>query len=200
MVPACAPRAAKPPDPHQGNQLMTDKPNTVESLIAKQDIRDALARYARGVDRADGALLKSCYHADAVEEHGNTYTGLAHAYVDGAVERLARLKHPMAHYLCNTDIDLDLEAGVAFVETYILTFARFDDKEGKAHDTLTGGRLVDRFEYRDGVWKIAHRKMAFDWNRDAPENETWCLGLFKPDAPGMIMGKRGQEDLSYQRF
>lgn len=179
---------------------MDIQPNNLKSLLAKQDIQDALARYARGVDRADGDLLKSCYHEDAIEEHGNTYTGPAHAYVDGAVERMAKLKHPMAHYLCNVHMDIDLKAGIAFVESYLLTFARFDNRAGEPNDTLTGGRIVDRFECREGVWKIAHRKMAFDWNRDAPSNETWCLGMFKPDAPGMIMGQRGTGDLSYQRF
>ncbi|WP_417450322.1 nuclear transport factor 2 family protein [Kordiimonas sp.] len=173
--------------------------NTVETMLAKQDIRDVLTNYARAVDRADAPLLKSCYHADAIEEHGNTYTGPAHAYADGAAERLMKLKHPMAHYVCNIHVDLDLEAGVAFVESYLLTFARFD-KGQEPWDTLTGGRIVDRFECRDGEWKIAHRKMAFDWNRDMPVAEGWCLGLFKPEDPRVIMGTRGSADLSYQRF
>jgi hypothetical protein len=34
----------------------------LERALATQEIRDVLARYARGVDRADGPLLKSCYH------------------------------------------------------------------------------------------------------------------------------------------
>ena len=38
--------------------------NTLETMLAKQDIADCLARYARGVDRADGELLHSCYFDD----------------------------------------------------------------------------------------------------------------------------------------
>ncbi len=179
---------------------MSYPPNTLETLIAKQDIQDVLARYARGVDRADADLLLSCYHADAIEEHGSTYKGPAHEYVLGAVERLAKLSHPMAHYVSNVHVEFLDDGETAWVESYVLTFARFDDKSGQAHDTLTGGRLADRFERRGGIWRIAHRKMAFDWNRDAPANETWCLGLFNPDDPKMVMGKRGREDLSYSRF
>ncbi len=171
--------------------------NTVETMLAKQDILDVLARYARGVDRADGELLKSCYHPDAVEEHGSTYAGPAHAYVDGAIERMKSLTHPMAHYLASSHIELDGET--AQVESYLFTFARFE-KDGEPFDTLTGGRLIDRFERRDGEWKIAHRTMAFDWNRDAPMAETWCLGLFKPEDPRMVMGTRGEEDLSYKKL
>lgn len=175
---------------------MNTDPNTLETLLAKQDITDVIMRYARGTDRADGPLLKSCYHDDAIEEHGSTYSGPAHDYVDGAVKRISQMG-VMAHYVCNICIDLD--GDTAYVETYVLTFARFE-KDGEPWDTQTGGRIVDRFERRDGVWKIAHRKMAFDWNRDAPSREGWCLGMFKPDDPGMVMGRKGAEDLSYQRF
>ncbi|TNE66149.1 MAG: nuclear transport factor 2 family protein [Alphaproteobacteria bacterium] len=173
--------------------------NTIETMLAKQDIRDVIYNYARAIDRGDGPLLKSCYHADAMEEHGNTYTGLAHPYADGAAERVKKLKHPMAHYVCNIHIDLDLVADIAYVESYLFTFARFE-KDGEPWDTLTGGRIVDRFERRGGDWKIAYRKMAFDWNRDMPAAEGWCLGLFKPEDPRMILGARGEGDLSYSRF
>lgn len=170
--------------------------NTLESLLAKQDITDCLARYARGVDRGDADLLHSCYFDDSIEEHGSSFTGNARDYVSGAMKRLAKAG-VMAHYLCNAHIELD--GDTAWVESYLLTFARFGTADAPV-DTLTGGRVVDRFERRAGEWRIAHRKMAFDWNHDMPTNEAWCQGLFKPDDPRMIMGTRGQGDLSYSRF
>jgi ketosteroid isomerase-like protein len=170
--------------------------NTLETVIAKQDISDVMARYARAVDRADGPLLHSCYWDDAIEEHGSSYAGPARAYVDGAIERLQKTG-VMAHYVCNSHVELD--GDTAYVESYLLTFARFA-KDGEPYDTLTGGRIVDRFERRGGEWRIAHRKMAFDWNRDQPSAETWCLGLFKPEDPRMVMGMKGRGDLSYSRF
>lgn len=170
--------------------------NTLETLIAKQDIHDCLMRYARGVDRADAALLKSCYHDDAIEEHGSTWSGPAHDYVDGAIPRLRKMG-VLAHYVCNVSIELDGEQ--AYVESYVLTFARFQ-KDGQDFDTLTGGRIVDRFERRGGAWKVAHRKMAFDWNHDIASNEGWCLGFFKPGDPKMVLGRKDADDLSYARF
>ncbi len=175
---------------------MTRYVNTVETMLARQDIHDVLSRYARGVDRADEALLRSCYHDGAIEEHANAYSGPADAYIGDAVKRIRKMG-VMAHYLCNTHIDLD--GDVAYVETYVLTFARFDNA-GARVDTLTGGRLCDRFEKRDGEWRIAHRKMTFDWNRDMEEAEGWCLGMFKPDDPRMVMGRKDEQDLSYARF
>lgn len=172
--------------------------NTLETLLAKQDIADVMARYARGVDRADGPLLHSCYWDDAIEEHGSSYSGAARDYVDGAVERLMRTG-TICHYVCNMHYEFDRGGDIAWVESYLLTFARFP-KDNEPFDTLTGGRVIDRFERRGGEWRIAHRKMAFDWNHDMPSNEGWCLGLFKPDDPRMVLGRKGAEDLSYSRF
>jgi hypothetical protein len=167
----------------------------LERALATQEIRDVLSRYARGVDRADGALLKSCYHPDAVEEHGGNYTGNAFEYVDSAVPRI-RGMGAMQHLLGTSHIDFD--GDTAWVETYLWTFARFAT-EGGSTDTFTGGRLIDRFERRDGEWKIAHRRTVFDWNRDTPSSQGWCTGLFDPSKPGMHLGRKDASDLSYDR-
>jgi len=167
----------------------------LERALASQEIRDVLARYARGVDRADGPLLKSCYHRDAIEEHGGNYTGNAFEYVDGAIARI-RAMGPMQHLLGTSYIEFD--GDTAWVETYIWTFLRVTT-DGRSVDTFTGGRLFDRFERRDGEWKIAHRRTVFDWNRDVPSSEGWCLGLFDPARPGMHLGRKGPGDLSYER-
>ena len=100
-----------------------------------------LARYARGVDRADAALLKSCYHPDAIEEHGGNYTGNAIEYVDGAIPRIRALGQ-MQHLLGTSHVEFD--GDVAWVETYILTFLRMARPDGSSLDTFTGGRLLTR--------------------------------------------------------
>ena len=168
----------------------------IEHLLARDEIREVLARYARGVDRADADLLKSCYHQGAIEEHGGNYAGDAHVYVDAAVPRIERLGS-MQHLLGSTHIDFD--GDTAYVETYVWTFLRISGDNADL-DTFTGGRLIDRFERRNGVWKIAHRRTVFDWNRDTPSRETWVKGMFKPGAPGMLMGLKGRRDPSYEKF
>ena len=42
----------------------------LETLLAKQEIGDVIYRYARGIDRLDFDLVRSCYHPDAVDDHG----------------------------------------------------------------------------------------------------------------------------------
>jgi SnoaL-like domain len=168
----------------------------IERMLARDAIREVLAAYARGIDRADGELLKSCYFEDSVEEHGSSFSGRAHAYVDETIPKV-RAMGVMQHLLGTSHIDL--QEDVAHVETYIWTFARFT-RDGEAWDTFTGGRLHDRFERRGGVWKIAHRRTIFDWNRDAPANEGWCLGYIDPRHPGVLKGRKDSSDPSYERF
>ncbi len=173
----------------------TEPGTRLERMLARDEILEVLSRYARGVDRADGPLLKSCYHPDAIEEHGGNYAGNAFAYVDGAVPRI-RTMGAMQHLLGSSHIEFD--GDTAWVETYLWTFARFT-RDGQDIDTFTGGRLIDRFERRDGAWKIAHRRTVFDWNRDTPSNEGWCTGMFDPSRPGMHLGRKDDQDLSYHR-
>jgi ketosteroid isomerase-like protein len=165
-------------------------------MLARDAIRRVLSAYARAVDRADAELLKDCYHPDAVEEHGGNFHGNAHDYVDEAIPRLRHMG-VMQHLLGTSFIDLD--GDVAHVETNIWTFARFKS-EGIDVDTFTGGRLLDRFERRHREWKIAHRRTIFDWNRDTPSRETWCMGYFNPTAAGMRRGRKDSQDPSYERF
>lgn len=176
---------------------MSEVDPRLSAMLDKAEINEVLMRYGRGVDRADEECLKSCYHPDAIEEHGSAYQGPAISYIEGAVGRIRKMG-VMAHYICNVHIDL-VEADLAYAEAYVLTFVRFN-KDGKDWDTFTGGRIVDRFERRDGAWKIAHRKMTFDWNRDTPSSEGWCLGMFDLQHPAMNFGSKDREDLSYQRF
>ncbi len=168
----------------------------LQRAIDRSEIRDVLARYARAIDRADGELLKGCYHPDAIEEHAGRYEGNAHQYVDEAMPRVMQMG-PMQHLLGTSHFDFD--GDTAYVETYIWTFARFRQNNEDV-DTFTGGRLVDRFERRDGEWKIAHRRTVFDWNRDTPTAEGWCLGMFDFSQKGCRAGTKGREDPSYERF
>ena len=171
--------------------------NTLETMLARQDIHDCIMRYARGIDRGDVDLLLSCYWEDAHEVHGPAYNGPAVPYLKGAAARMQANKPVMQHFIGNVHIDLD-GPDLAWVESYILTFARFA-KDGQDYDTLTGARAHDRFERRGGEWRIAHRQAVFDWNSDRPTAETWCLGLFDTAHPDMVMGDKAPADLTYRR-
>ena len=111
---------------------MNDLDPRLARLLDKEAIREVLSKYARGVDRGDGPLLKSCYHPDAIEEHGGRYTGNAYEYVDGAIPRI-RLMDSMQHVLGNTHFDFVTD-DLAYVETYLVTLARMNIN-GERFDT-----------------------------------------------------------------
>ena len=163
-------------------------------LLEKQAITEVLLSYCRAVDRADLDLLRSCYHADATEDHGGTFCGPASAYVDMLAPILPR-SAPMSHSSSNILIALDGDR--ALVESHILAFARLK-KAGEKFDTLTLARAIDRFEKRDGQWKIAARRMVWEWNHEMPMAETWGRALIAPDPTVLVRGLKKPADALYQ--
>lgn len=47
-----------------------DTVGMVRELHDRQVIRQVVERYARSVDRQDKDILVSCYHSDAIDDHG----------------------------------------------------------------------------------------------------------------------------------
>ena len=49
----------------------------LDTLIAKQAVRDIVYRYCRGLDRMDREMALSIWHPDAMVDYGETYRGPA---------------------------------------------------------------------------------------------------------------------------
>ena len=165
----------------------------LQALLDREAIRNVLISYCRAADRADVELLASCYHADATEDHGGTFKGAASEYVAQLASILPRAGL-MSH--STTNILIELAGDVAHVESHILTFARLK-KAGEKFDTLTLARALDRFEKRDGVWKIAARRLVWEWNHEMPFAETWGRGIIAPDASVLVRGAKTPDDALY---
>jgi hypothetical protein len=142
---------------------LDDQAGDIDDLLADRDIRQVLARYCRGIDRLDLGLARSCYHDDAVDEHGS-FTGDPDEYVAWVGKLLVRYAMTM-HVLANTSIERT--GDVALVESYGLSFHRSgpDRADDAKLNLMTGFRFVDRFERRAGEWKIAHRIAVTEWSR-----------------------------------
>jgi hypothetical protein len=54
-----------------------------------------------------------------------------------------------------------------------------------------GGRYVDRFERRDGEWKIADRVVVHEWSTLEPLTAAFPGQRF-------VQGRRDGDDVSYQ--
>lgn len=170
-------------------------PPEIQALLDKQAIYDILARYSRGVDRADVDLVAGCYHPDATENHGGTFTGTAADYL-AAMREVLPASGIMTHNLSNVLIELDGDKAVA--ESYNLAFVRMV-KRGETFDTLTHARAVDEFERRDGEWRIAARHLTYEWNIELPFNETWARGIITKTPEVLVRGGKKPKDILYGR-
>ena len=130
-------------------------------LLDERAIHAVLLRYCRGVDRCDESLVASCYHDDACDDHGNW---LGHGA--GIAPHILGLVKPgraaAMHFVGN--VSIEVEGDVAFSESYVLAL-RVSGRNGKKYTRTRAARFVDRFERREGLWKISERVVVDDWNR-----------------------------------
>jgi hypothetical protein len=157
----------------------------LELLMAERAIQRVLTSYSRGVDRFDFESVRSCYWPDGTDDHGSFVGGVDEfiSFVQKSLNRFERT----AHFLGNMQIDVDLGRGVARSETYAIAFHRYSDAEGNPTDMWAGLRYVDRFECRDGQWRIRKRVCAYDWRRtdqvgaDGGFADTYARGIRSAD-------------------
>jgi hypothetical protein len=140
-------------DPLSPGQLQS----MVQELWDRDAIRDCVARYCRGVDRFDKAMILSAFHPDALDEHGK-FVGNPQEFVDWALDQHGR-SH-LSHQHCMLNHRCEIDGDTAHAETYFMFVSM--NRQGKPL-TMGGGRYVDRMERRDGRWAIAARVCLRDW-------------------------------------
>jgi SnoaL-like domain len=156
-----------------------------------------LVRYCRGVDRRDLELVRSTYHPDAYDDHG-TYKGDVEgflAFVKNEVHaRFRTTMHKLGQSL------IEIEGDVARAESYAICHHVMAERAAEAPsemapggssgaiapdstrdgaDMVMGIRYVDRFERREGEWRIAQRELRWEWirtDRLEPLDPGWTPG------------------------
>ena len=166
----------------------------LDQLASRAEITEVVVRYVRAVDRMDEAMLRSCFHSDSRHRHG-AFEGLSADFCSSALEICGRVR--ATHHQLGP-VSIELAGEVAFVETYYTSHHRFGEVApagGRAHeDRIAGGRYVDRFERRDGTWKIAERVGVTEWMRYEPSSDR---GFW--DGPAEQRGRRDRGDPVYRR-
>jgi len=175
---------------------MNENDQFLQRLRAEDEIKHVLQLYCRGVDRREFDLVRGVYHADAMDYHG-TYNG----NIDGLIQWITRRHEGVAqsmHLLGNCVIDWRGD-DVALVETYCVAYQRLKPGDGASPSNVgqkAGGRgqqtqvrcrFLDRFEKREGAWKIANRVVAYESMllEDATESQF---------TEEMRMATRGRDD------
>lgn len=158
-------------------------------FLDEEAIRKVHLRYCRGIDRMDLDLVRSCYHPDAIDDHGE-FVGGVDEFIAYARENLPNFLST-SHCVCNQLVEVD--GDTAFAEHYGIAFHRLPaGADGIEKDWIATIRYVDRFERRDGEWRIAHRRSIVDSDRINPVGETMV-------PHGTMAGARDRSDPSYDR-
>lgn len=174
----------------------------VRWLVDREQIRDVLCRYVRGVDRVEPELIRSAYHEDSADEHG--FVVVSGSQFADQRWRSSPLRGPSNHLLGEPFITLDGDA--AYVETYfiahqqhgrpmseVITDPDRTDADG-SHVSLFVGRYLDRFERRDGQWRISHRKVVMDLAEESTDRPV------HPLADSFIRSERYPDDEIYHHL
>jgi len=165
----------------------------LQALLDRQAITDLVHAYCRAADRRDYELMRSLYHADAIDDHGAFFKGLAMDFID----RLPDIQAPMRILHHNvTTVNIALDGDYAEGEISVLAFHQVETDDAPL-DLLIGGRYLDRYEKRAGAWKFSERAVLADW---ATLDEPSRVALEHPMIDGSYIGRRGEDDPSYNFF
>jgi ketosteroid isomerase-like protein len=136
----------------------------LDEALTQLELQRLAWLYCHAVDRGDMNLLRSLYHDDAVDDHGGMFRGSADEYVAWLPTMLAALeasRHTIESMLFVVDGD---RAQGELVNT---AYHRVGGRE-----IVVGGRYLDRYARRDGVWRILHRSLVMDTVEDRPASEA----------------------------
>lgn len=167
-----------------------DRAARLDELLDKQDIRECLTRFSRGMDRFDRDIYLSAFWDDATMAAG-PFVGSAADCWDWAVPMHEGGQILTHHALLQTTIDLD--GDTAHTETYY----QFVGRNRGELLWIAGGRYIDRLERRGDVWRIALRTNVIEWGSMPPP-----MAVPFSDVPGIALNgvsSRDKDDPSYQR-
>jgi len=180
---AYAANGAKP----QEDTIMNET-EALDRVVSHQAIVELGFRYARGVDRGDPEMILSAFHDDASIVAGALNGPVAEFAIE--IGRILDDVSPrVAHTVTNHWIEIDGDRAVG--ESYVLAYQGLVGEEPQ--DVITGGRYIDQYQRREGVWKISQRTFVMDWNSSQPGKDLLGEGMFEQ----MTKGRRGRSDPVY---
>jgi SnoaL-like domain len=155
----------------QGAIPMTVENTALDAALSRDAIRQLINAYSRGADRGDKALLSSIFWEDSTVISG-VVNASGDAFSNGIVDYVTANLEYCFHSNANEWIDVKGDHAVG--EHYVLAHMC-----AGGQDVMTGGRYIDSYERRDGVWKIKSRTFVADWNTTHPKSLA-LDGMYEP--------------------
>ena len=116
----------------------------LQQATDKIEIRDAVSRSLRGLDRQDMDMLLSAYHEDA-------RSSMAHSMAPRPIRKIVmpHMQHADIGLHMMTNCLIEVNGDKANAETSVLVI-----HQQAGEEDLIVGRFIDRFERRNGEWKL----------------------------------------------
>jgi len=167
----------------------------MSELLAREHIRDCIARLARGEDRRDADLIGACYWPDSTSDYG-VWAGNFNEYLAWVVPGSPAI--PVTQHVLGQSV-IELMGAMARAETHVTSYHRIN-MGAEERDTVIGGRYLDRMENRGSQWRIAQRTMLYDWFQDFGRSVDWAQGVMGMQFRADIYTGRASGDYSETFF
>ena len=142
---------------------------------AYEQIRQVAARYSHGVDRLNEAVMKSAYWPDAIDDHG-VFVGNAMEFCAMVVASHRAFDSTMH---CNYNHLIDITSDTqATGEIYNVAYIRSTANGAPILDTWFG-RYIDKYECRNGEWRISHRVCVHEGTQREAVTQTMPINAAK---------------------
>ena len=163
---------------------MSDLEERMLELLDKQELHELQVRYCHGVDLQDRQLLLSVYHEDAIDAHPGFGKGSPEEFANWVIRednstRRIHSQHTVVNELYT------IEGDKAWGECYTMGRNAWTG-EGQAF-----GRYLDRYERRDGEWRIHRRLCVVEWAPPGGGFDSQVYGFRGKDDPSYILRAKG---------
>lgn len=129
------------------------------TVLDERAISRVVHRFCLAVDERDMDAVRSCYWPEAVDDH-DFVKGGPEVIIEWLEKSLPGHLSTM-HHLGALQIDVAGDAATA-VSTVMAVHVG-EPVDDPRRNFVAAGRYHDRFERRDGEWRIIHRHAAGEW-------------------------------------
>lgn len=146
------------------NWMKPSRDEMIDILLAEREIRRLGHICSHNVDRGNIEGLRELFHPDAIAEYGFNKTKTVDEFLEHfKVQRthLTGVQHHMTTHL------IAVKGDYAEAENYAIAHCHIEEEDG-FKTFVIGGRYLDKYERRNGTWKISHRLGLEDWSVKVP--------------------------------
>jgi len=158
----------------------------LQELLDKKACEELVMRYGRTQDWLDTPGQDGCFWPDADIDFG-FFKGNGADWVKTVMPHEAQA---IRRWHMSTSLIVNVDGDRATGECYGIAVGTNKDANGDMIDNMYGGRYLDEFEKRDGVWRISKRTYILDWGTQFPNAlaamtpEEFALNILEISEPG----------------